>query len=80
MKTTLRIRSIVKVTGQLVVVEAIMMLIPLAVCLIYGENDWRSFAAGSATAFLAGGIAVYVTRHQKPVIKTREGIVITALI
>lgn len=80
MKTTLQIRSIVKVTGQLVVVEAIMMLIPLAICLIYGENDWRSFAVGSATAFLAGGIAVYATRHQKPVIKTREGLVITALI
>ncbi len=80
MKTTLQIRSIVNVLGKLVVIEAVMMLVPLVICLIYGENDWKSFALASMTALFAGGIAAYATQGQKPLIKTREGFVITALI
>lgn len=62
------------------VAESFMMLIPLVICLIYGENDWKSFAVASVMALFIGGITVFVTRKQKIVIKTREGFIITAFI
>lgn len=80
MKTTLNTTSILKVLGQLVVVEAAMLLLPLAVCLVYGESDWRCFAIASAVALAVGGTAVAMTRGCHTVIKTREGFIITALI
>lgn len=80
MKTTLHIRSIVNVTGKLVVIEAIMMLVPLMICLMYKEDDWLSFAVASAIALFSGSIAIYASRRQKLAVKTREGFIITALI
>lgn len=80
MRTTLDIKSIIKVLGQLIVVESIIMLVPLLICLIYGESDWWSFAMASATAFSVGLIAIIATRRHRTTVKTREGFVITAMI
>ena len=80
MKTTLNIRSVVKLLGQLVVAESVMMLVPLVICLVYGEGDWMGFAVASAIALAVGCSAVYATRNHNAVIKTREGFIITALI
>lgn len=80
MKTTLEIRSVVKVLGHLVLIEAILMLIPLAVCLIYGENDWHCFTYAIGAAALAGGIANLSTRNVNTSIHSREGFILTAVI
>lgn len=80
MKTTLKIKPIVKVLGQLVIVESAIMLVPLIICLIYNESDWKSFAIASAIALFSGTLAVSLTRKCKITIKTREGFIITALI
>lgn len=80
MKTTLNIRSIVKVLGQLVAVEAVMMLAPLVVCVLYGESDWKAFATAIIIAMAFAVPVIYLTNGIKTVIKRREGFVITALI
>lgn len=80
MATTLNIKSIVKVLGQLVVAEGLMMVLPLVVCMLYGEEDWSAFAISSVISLCMGATAVFFTRRSATVVKTREGFVITALI
>lgn len=80
MATILNIKSIVKVLGQLVVAEGLMMVFPLVVSLLYGEDDWHAFALASAVSLVMGGSAVFFTRRSTTVVKTREGFVITASI
>ena len=80
MRTTLEIRSIIKVLGHLVLIEALMMLVPLIICLIYDENDWKCFAWAIAAASLAGGIVSLATRQVNTTIHRREGFILTAII
>lgn len=35
---------LLRVAGWLMMIEALFMLIPLATCLAYGEDDWLAFA------------------------------------
>lgn len=80
MKTTLDIRSIVKVMGHLVLIESGLLLIPLLISLLYGESDWRGFAIASGVAFLSGGIASLSTRRACGSIRRREGFILTAIV
>lgn len=80
MTMTLEIRSVVKVLGHLVLIEALLMLVPLAVCLIYGESDWRCFAYAIAAAAVTGIISHMSTRRVNTVIRSREGFILTAVI
>ena len=41
MKNTLKIKPIIRIMGRLVLIESLMLLIPLAVCLCYGEGEWK---------------------------------------
>lgn len=80
MNNPLNVKSIVKVLGHLVFIEGMIMTVPLAVCLIYGESDWKAFAIAIAIALLAAMAAIIPTEHTKTIIKAREGFIITALI
>ena len=63
MKNTLKIKPIIRIMGRLVLIESLMLLIPLAVCLCYGEGEWKGFAIAAVAAATAGGIAELATRH-----------------
>ncbi len=80
MKNTLKIKPIIRIMGRLVLIESLMLLIPLAVCLCYGEGEWKGFAIAAVAAATAGGIAELATRHVSTAIHAREGFIITALI
>ncbi|MDE6772518.1 MAG: TrkH family potassium uptake protein, partial [Muribaculaceae bacterium] len=80
MKTTLRIRSIIRIMGRLVLIEAALMLLPLAVCVIYGEEDWKVFAMSSAVTGIAGLVAEISTRGTPMSLPGREGFILTALV
>lgn len=80
MKAPFNIVSIVRVLGQLVAIEGAMMLLPLVVCLIYGENDWKAFLVAIAIAAVVSVPTVLITRNNRTIIKRREGFVITAVI
>ena len=66
--------------GYLVAMEAFIMLIPLAVCLFYGEDDWASFAVASVFSSGVSFPVILITRKSRTVIRAKEGFVITALI
>ncbi len=80
MRNRLNIKSIIKVLGYLVAMEAFIMLIPLAVCLFYGEDDWASFAVASVFSSGVSFPVILITRKSRTVIRAKEGFVITALI
>lgn len=80
MKTSIRYASIARIIGRLILIEALLMLVPLGVCLLYGESDWMAFAAGIAAAGAAGGVLEWFTRHTDTYIRGREGFIITALV
>lgn len=80
MKIALNIRSIVKVLSHLVVIEGMIMLIPAAICLCYGESDWQAFIIAVAAAMGAGGIGTLLTRGGATQIRMREGFILTSII
>ena len=61
-------------------VEGAMMLLPLAVCIIYSEPDWKGFAVAALAALAVALTAEHFTRTCRQPVHSREGFVITALI
>lgn len=80
MRAALHTASIVKVAGHLLLIEALMLLLPLAVSLAYGEHEWVYFLLASASAGVCGGALTAATRRVYTVVKAREAFVLTALI
>lgn len=78
MKRPLNIVSIAKVMGHLMVIESVLLLIPLAVSLCYGEEQWHGFAIASLSAFIVGSVVSASTRRIRTDIRGREGFVLTA--
>ncbi|MDE6497660.1 MAG: TrkH family potassium uptake protein [Muribaculaceae bacterium] len=71
---------LLRVAGWLMMMEAAFMLIPLAVCLAYGESDRLPFAATAAGTALAGFL---LSRRIKPThhsMAKREGFLLTAMV
>jgi len=80
MKTSLRIGAMVNIVGRLVLIDALILLLPMCVSIIYGESDWQTFLIASAAAALTGSTATLATRHSRESIRAREGFIITAFI
>ncbi|MBP3389410.1 MAG: TrkH family potassium uptake protein, partial [Clostridia bacterium] len=75
----MNLRMIIYMVGQIVRLEAALLLLPLVVALCYGENCGWAIAI---TAVLALGLGVIMTLGGRPkntVIYAPEGFVITAL-
>lgn len=75
-------RTVSTVTGSLLFVEAVMLLLPLLVSLMYGESEWWIFmstAALSATVGV-GLIQLGGGRHYKLQMNRREGYLLTTFI
>lgn len=80
MASSINVGSVVRVIGRLIIVEALLLLVPLIVCLIYGESEWQVFGVAALSAGVAGGIAEACTVRRPATIRSREGFVITSLI
>ncbi len=66
--------------GQLILLESVLLLLPCAVSLIYGEYSCAlSFLAVAAAAAMAGLSLVYIFRKTDKTIYAREGLVTVAL-
>lgn len=80
MSKSVNIGSIIRILGLLLLVEALLMLVPLIICLIYRESDWSGFAVAIAAAAATGAIAEFFTRSSSTAVRNREGFIITALV
>ena len=66
-------------TGQLVLLEAILLLLPAAVSLLYGERCAAAFGISAGIAAAVGLLMVTAARPKNRVIYAREGFIITTL-
>ena len=73
MRNSIRYGAITRILGRLVLIEALLMTVPLGVCLLYGEGDWKAFAVAVVAAGVAGGVAELSCRHTSTAIRGREG-------
>ena len=66
--------------GQMVIIEALFLLLPLLVSLIYKEAKAASaFALAVAIAAVFGGLLLLLCRKKEKTIYAKEGFVIVAL-
>lgn len=71
-------RMITYLLGVLMLIEAVFMVLPLAVSLLYGEMSGIWFLVAIAAAGIAGGACVCL-RPRKRDMYAKEGFVVTAL-
>ena len=69
---------ILYILGSILKAEALLMCLPAAVALIYGEGDLQSFLLTIALAGI-GGVTLTLKKPGNTVIYAREGFVVTAL-
>lgn len=73
-------RLVLRLLGNLLLLEGCLLVIPLCVCLGYGESDWRAFAAAAAANLAAGGALVFSGRNVRSrLLFRREGYLLTSL-
>lgn len=71
-------RMIVKIVGRVVGIEAILMLFPIVVALIYGE-DFKGFIAAITIALAVTGVSMLLTKNCNTKFYAKEGFVSVAL-
>jgi len=70
-------RSVIHIIGLLLCIEAIAMMIPMVVDLIYGNSDWDEFFLSGLITFVIGLVLYYSFKKKKIVIKIRQAFVLT---
>lgn len=71
---------LLRVSGWLMMIEALFMLLPMATCLVYGEDDWVAFAS---VAVLTGSVGLWLSRCLRPSqhsMGKRDGFLLTAMV
>ncbi len=72
-------KMVLYLLGQMAVVEAGLMLLPLAVSLIYGEACWLAYLQSILVALAVGLALILIFKPKNKVIYAKEGFVIVAL-
>ena len=70
-------RSVFNIIGILLCIEALAMLIPMVIDIIYNNSDWQIFFFTSLTTFFIGLVLYFSFRHKKNIIKVREAFFLT---
>lgn len=79
MKTDISYSSVGKVLGQLLLVEAVVLLLPLIVEIADGEREWLGFVLGACGAGAAGSGLVWALRRRPVTVRRREGFLLVSL-
>lgn len=72
-------RMVVYTIGQLIGVEAAVMMLPLCVSLIYGEGSWKAFLITIGIAIVLSALGLLLSRPKSHVIYAKEGFATVAL-
>lgn len=68
-----------KVLGQLLLVEAAFMTLPLVVCLFNGEHDWLAFAATIAVTLAVGATTTFGIKPRSALLHRHDGLLLASL-
>lgn len=80
MMSGVRLQSVAKISGWLLLFEGMLLCVPCVVGILYGESDWSAFAIAAAAAVAIGALLSYVTRHAKTKLHRREGYLLTSTV
>ena len=72
-------RMVIYTIGQLIGVEAAVMMLPLCVSLIYGEGSWKAFLITIGIAIVLSALGLLLSRPKSHVIYAKEGFATVAL-
>ena len=70
---------ILRVLGQLAMVEAVFMALPLLMCLYKGESDWKAFVISLAVTATVGVTCNYLVRPQSRKLYRRDGLLLASV-
>ncbi len=73
-------RMILKVLGQLLMIEALFMVLPLVVCLLNYESDWTAFAIVIMLTLLMGMSFHFFSHPQNRILKRRDGMLLASMV
>lgn len=73
-------RSLTRLIGYLLIIEAAFMLIPFVTALIYRENDYFAFAVGGIITLLAAYTIFSGVKSGRRDLGKREGFLLTGLV
>ncbi len=76
----MNIRMIFNTLGRIAIAEAILLLLPLLVCFIYGETTWIGFAITIGIALVLGLLLCLCFRTKNSAIYAKEGFAIVGLV
>ncbi len=76
---TINYRMILRVLGQLMMVEAGFMAFPLLVSCIYRERDWLAFVLVMALTISVGVSLHFFSRPQNRVLRRRDGLLLASV-
>ena len=71
-------KAVIYILGWILVIEGVMMLSPVVVSLVYGEEQGIAFAVMAAVCMVIGG-AIIFKKPKRMTFFSREGFVVTAL-
>ena len=72
-------RLVWHILAVLLLIEGLLMLVPMIVCLCYGEQDWFAFAkAAGATMAVALIVMIFTGNIKRRVLYRREGYMVTS--
>ncbi len=74
----MNIRYVISIIGKILFIEALLMLLPFLVAVIYGEETVLAYAASIAILLLVGGVSFMFPPKSK-LIRAREGLVVAGL-
>lgn len=77
-KWTVNLPMILRLMGQLLLVEAAFLALPLLLALLRQENDWKAFAIGFGLMVVVGGALNYLVRPKNHVLGRRDGLLLAA--
>ena len=72
-------RMIFYMVGRLLQLESVLLLLPAAVCLIYGDGGLAALLISAAVAVMVGSVMTLFRRPKNQTIYAKEGFVIVAL-
>lgn len=76
----MNLKKVINVIGRTTQAEALLLLLPLAVSLIYREDCAFAFAVTAGASFIVGTLLSILIKPKNDVIYAREGFAIVALV
>ena len=74
----MNIRYVISLIGKILFIEALLMLLPFLVAVIYGEETVLAYAASIAILLLVGG-ASFMFPPKSKLVRAREGLAVAGL-